>query len=111
MQLLPALVEGDLSSFGAALSAVQRITGAWFAGQQGGIFAPGPTGQLVTEMAEWGAVGVGQSSWGPAAYGLVASDEAASALAQRVRNRLADRGLVFEGGFAPAGARVWQVEG
>jgi beta-RFAP synthase len=110
MQLLPALVEADLSSFGDALSAVQRITGAWFAGQQGGIFAPGATGQLVTEMVEGGAVGVGQSSWGPAAYGLVASDEAASALAHRVRTRLADRGLVFEGGFSPEGARVWEVQ-
>ena len=110
MQLLPALVEGDLQSFGDALSAVQRITGAWFAGQQGGIFAPGPTQQLVADMAAWGAVGVGQSSWGPAAYGLVSSDESASTLAQRVRTRLADRGAVFEGGFAPEGARVWKAQ-
>ncbi len=110
MQLLPALVEADLPSFGHALSEVQRITGEWFAGQQGGVFAPGPTQQLVTDMARWGAVGVGQSSWGPAAYGLVPSDEAASALAQRVRARLVDRGVVFEGGFAPAGARVWETK-
>jgi beta-RFAP synthase len=110
MQLLPALVEADLPSFGDALSAVQRITGAWFAAQQGGIFAPGPTQQLVTDMAEWGAVGVGQSSWGPAAYGLVSSDEQATTLAQRVRKRLADGGAVFEGGFAPEGARVWEVQ-
>lgn len=110
MQLLPALVEADLSSFGDALSAVQRITGAWFAGQQGGIFAPGSTQQLVADMAEWGAVGVGQSSWGPAAYGLVSSDEEAMSLAQRVRNRLADRGVVFEGGFAQEGARVWEAQ-
>jgi predicted sugar kinase len=59
-------------------------------------------------MAEWGAVGVGQSSWGPAVYGLVSSDDAASALSQRVRARLADRGVVFEGGFSPEGARVWE---
>src|SRR5215210_1158422 len=110
MQLLPALVEADLPSFGHALSEVQRITGGWFSGQQGGIFTPGPTQQLVTDMAEWGAVGVGQSSWGPAAYGLVPSDQAASALAQRVRTRLAGRGAVFEGGFAPTGARVWEVQ-
>src|SRR5918998_1310897 len=110
MQLLPALVEGDLPSFGDALSAVQRITGSWFAGQQGGIFAPGPTQELVASMAEWGAVGVGQSSWGPAAYGLVSSDEAASALAQQVRSWLGDQGVVFEGGFAPEGARVWRVQ-
>ena len=57
MQLLPALVEADLPSFGEALSAVQRITGAWFAGPAGGVFAPGPTERLVADMAAWGAAG------------------------------------------------------
>ena len=108
MQLLPALVEADLPSFGEALSAVQRITGAWFAGQQGGIFASGPTERLVGQMEECGAVGVGQSSWGPAAYGLVEGPEAASALAHRVRQSMPDGGNVFEGGFAARGARVWE---
>lgn len=108
MQLLPALVEADLPSFGEALSAVQRITGAWFAGQQGGVFAPGPTERLVADMAAWGAAGVGQSSWGPAAYGLVETGEAARELASRVRRTMATDGLVFEGGFAARGARVWE---
>jgi beta-RFAP synthase len=107
MQLLPALVEADLSSFGDALSAVQRITGTWFAAQQGGVFVPGPTARLVADMAAWGAAGVGQSSWGPAAYGLVEDEEAARDLAQRVRVKLDSEGAVFEGGFAPGGARVW----
>lgn len=108
MQLLPALVEADLPSFGDALSAVQRITGAWFAAQQGGVFAPGPTERLVADMTAWGAVGVGQSSWGPAAYGLVESDLAARELAQRVRQTMASGGVVFEGGFAAQGARIWE---
>jgi beta-ribofuranosylaminobenzene 5'-phosphate synthase len=107
MQLLPALVEGDLSSFGGALSAVQRITGAWFAAQQGGVFAPGPSERLVTDMAAWGAAGVGQSSWGPAVYGLVESELGARDLADRVRQTLGPGGEVFEGGFAAHGARVW----
>jgi beta-ribofuranosylaminobenzene 5'-phosphate synthase len=107
MQLLPALVEGDLPSFGEALSLVQRITGAWFAAQQGGIFAPGPTEQLVNDMAAWGAVGVGQSSWGPAVYGLVDSEEAAAELAREIRRTLGSNGQVFEGGFAARGALVW----
>jgi len=107
MQLLPALVEADLPSFGAALSAVQRITGAWFAGQQGGVFAPGPTARLIADMAQAGAAGVGQSSWGPAAYGLVDNDAAAAELARRARQVLGTEGSVFEGGFAPSGARVW----
>ena len=106
MQLLPALVEGDLGSFGEALSAVQRITGAWFAPQQGGVFAPGDGEALIRQMAAWGAAGVGQSSWGPAVYGLVEDEDAGLALAERCRAFLAGKGLVFEGGFARGGARV-----
>jgi beta-RFAP synthase len=108
MQLLPALVEADLPSFGEALSAVQRITGAWFAASQGGVFAPGPTERLVTDMAAWGAAGVGQSSWGPAAYGLVDGKEAGQELADQVRRTMAGGGVVFESGFAAQGARVWE---
>ncbi|MGZ8391289.1 MAG: beta-ribofuranosylaminobenzene 5'-phosphate synthase family protein [Gemmatimonadales bacterium] len=108
MQLLPALVEADLPSFGEALSAVQRITGAWFAASQGGVFAPGPTERLVGDMTTWGAAGVGQSSWGPAVYGLVGSEQAARELAARVRGTIAPGGVVFEGAFATRGARVWE---
>lgn len=108
MQLLPALVEADLPSFGAALTEVQRVTGAWFASQQGGVFAPGPTATLVRCLADWGAAGVGQSSWGPAVYGLVESETAAEALAARAAAVLGPDGQVFEGGFADAGARVWR---
>jgi beta-ribofuranosylaminobenzene 5'-phosphate synthase len=105
MQLLPALVQGDIGSFGAALSDIQRITGAWFAAQQGGIFVPGPGEMLVRKLAEWGAAGVGQSSWGPAVYGLVDGDPARE-LASRCREFLGGSGQVFEGGFAGSGARI-----
>jgi beta-ribofuranosylaminobenzene 5'-phosphate synthase len=108
MQLLPALVEGDLSNFGAALSAVQRLTGAWFAAEQGGTFAPGLGARLVQCMGAWGASGVGQSSWGPAVYGVVESDSAAADLARRAGELMGGSGLVFRGGFAQSGARVWR---
>ena len=42
MSLLPALVEADIESFGAALSEIQEMTGRWFAAAQGGTFAPAP---------------------------------------------------------------------
>jgi beta-ribofuranosylaminobenzene 5'-phosphate synthase len=109
MQLLPALVEADLPGFGAALTEVQRITGAWFAPAQGGVFAPGASETLVRRLAEWGAAGVGQSSWGPAVYGLSASEPEARAIAARAATLVAT-GQVFEGGFAPTGARVWRSE-
>jgi beta-ribofuranosylaminobenzene 5'-phosphate synthase len=111
MQLLPALVEADLASFGAALTEVQRITGAWFAAEQGGAFAPGPSAALVRQMAEWGAAGVGQSSWGPAVYGLVGSAAQGRELAARTAAALGSDGRVFEGPFAPGGARVWRPSG
>jgi beta-ribofuranosylaminobenzene 5'-phosphate synthase len=110
MQLLPALVEADLPSFGSALTEIQRITGAWFSPQQGGIFAPGPTAALVERMVEWGAAGVGQSSWGPAVYGLVEGEEAARSLARRAQGLVGTAGQVFAGGFAGSGARVWRAE-
>ncbi|MBA3893945.1 MAG: hypothetical protein H0X69_09660 [Gemmatimonadales bacterium] len=106
MQLLPSLIEGDLSGFGEALSAVQRITGAWFAPQQGGVFAPGEGEALVRRMSGWGAAGVGQSSWGPAVYGLVADADEGRALAARCRDFLGGNGLVCESGFARGGAQV-----
>ena len=110
MQLLPALVEADLAGFGAALTEVQRITGAWFAPAQGGVFAPGASEMLVRRLAEWGAAGVGQSSWGPAVYGLSGSESEARAIAARASALVGPEGLVFQGRFAPAGARVWRSE-
>ncbi|PYP59845.1 MAG: hypothetical protein DMD44_03825 [Gemmatimonadetes bacterium] len=108
MQLLPALAEADLMGFGAALGEVQRITGGWFAPAQGGVFAPGETRELVERLREWGAVGVGQSSWGPTVYGIVGDAAAARALAGRVQGALGPGGAVYEGGFSPGGARVWR---
>lgn len=108
MALLPSLADGDLEGFGAALSQVQEITGRWFAAVQGSTFAPGPSEELVRRMAEWGACGVGQSSWGPTVYGIVRGESAARALADRVRGVLGQNGAVHEGPFRTEGARVWR---
>jgi predicted sugar kinase len=106
MALLPGLADGDLETFGGALSAVQAITGRWFAPVQKGAFAPGPGEELVRCMGKWGASGVGQSSWGPSVYGIVEGDAAAHRLAARVRARLGTGGAVYEGRFPNEGARV-----
>jgi beta-ribofuranosylaminobenzene 5'-phosphate synthase len=108
MALLPAVADADLATFGAALSAIQAITGRWFEPVQGGTFAPGPSGELVRRMAEWGASGVGQSSWGPAVYGIVEGEDAGVRLAERVRATLGASGTVYEGPFPTGGARVWR---
>ena len=111
MALLPSLADGDLQAFGSALSQVQEITGRWFAAVQGSTFAPGPSEELVRRMSEWGARGVGQSSWGPTIYGIVRGDAAAKALADKVRQVLGSGGAVHEGPFRTEGARVWRGSG
>jgi len=108
MALLPALADADLTAFGAALRAIQEMTGRWFAPIQGGIFAPGPTEELVHRLTEWGGHGVGQSSWGPAVYAIVEGDEAGARLADRARTLLSDGGNVYCGPFRNEGARIWR---
>ena len=106
MSLLPALVDGDLPAFGSTLTAIQQINGGWFAPAQGGPFASGASTELISKMLEWGAAGVGQSSWGPAVYGIVEGDEAATTLASRARVLLNGGGTVYVNEFAGTGARV-----
>jgi beta-RFAP synthase len=109
MAILPAVVEDDVTTFGSALSEIQAMTGRWFAPAQGGTFARGPSGELVRRMTEWGAAGVGQSSWGPAVYGIVAGEDSGRLLVEQVRAALGDAGSVYEGPFRPDGARVWRA--
>ena len=110
MGLLPALVEGDIATFGSSLSEIQERTGEWWAPAQGGTFAPGPSADLVRCMREWGVPGVGQSSWGPAVYGILEGEVSAARLAERLREALGPRGAVYEGPFRSDGARVWRAQ-
>ena len=87
MGMLPSVIEGDLETFGAALSEVQEINGRWFSHAQGGMFAPGPSAEIIRVMRDSGAPGVGQSSWGPSVYAIVDGDDAAASLSKRIRDR------------------------
>jgi beta-ribofuranosylaminobenzene 5'-phosphate synthase len=84
MQALPALAEHDLSRFGAAITAIQRHTGDYFALSQGGRFTSPDVGAALRVLAEAGATGIGQSSWGPTGFGFAASDGEAHRLAGAV---------------------------
>jgi beta-ribofuranosylaminobenzene 5'-phosphate synthase len=107
LQLLPALADADLHAFGEALSEIQRVTGRWFASAQGGAFAPGHSAELVGKLAGWGAIGgVGQSSWGPAVYGIVGGEQEGARLEALARAATGPRSQVYQTGFANEGARV-----
>ena len=106
MAMLPALADGDIATFGAALTEVQEINGRWFSSVQGGPFAPGASAVLVKRMREWGAPGVGQSSWGPAVYAVVEGEAGARDLSRRVQDAMGPGGAVYTGAFPTTGARL-----
>lgn len=110
MALLPAVMEKDLATFGAALTEIQRINGRWFAAAQGGPFAPGASAMLIERMTAWGVPGVGQSSWGPAVYGIVGSASDAESLAGRLRDTLGPRSQIVISPFTNVGARVRRLQ-
>ncbi|MDA0159973.1 hypothetical protein OM076_06855 [Solirubrobacter ginsenosidimutans] len=91
--LLPALVEHDVEEFGGALTRVQQLVGDAFAAVQGGRFHP-RAGALVEALLDGGAAGAGQSSWGPAVYGVVGSEAAGRELASRMEEIVGAAGSV-----------------
>lgn len=106
--LLPALVERDLDGFGAALSRVQRLVGDAFAPVQGGTFHP-QAAPLVDALLRLGAAGAGQSSWGPAVYGVVGSDAKGQEVVRRLEAELGAGGRAEVVRFDNRGARVEEV--
>jgi beta-ribofuranosylaminobenzene 5'-phosphate synthase len=103
--LLPALVERDVEEFGGALTRIQQLVGDAFAAVQGGRFHP-RAGALVEALLRSGAVGAGQSSWGPAVYGVVGSEAAAGELARRMEAVLDADASVDVVAFDNRGVRV-----
>ncbi|WP_101294370.1 beta-ribofuranosylaminobenzene 5'-phosphate synthase family protein [Halegenticoccus soli] len=117
-RLLPAVAEGAAEPFGEAVEEIGRLNGAWYADEQGGVYRP-PVGELVAALAASPAVyGVGQSSWGPAVFGVTDADHADEARAAGeealddagvdgevavVRGR--NRGAVVEGGKGGKGGK------
>ncbi|QHS16618.1 beta-ribofuranosylaminobenzene 5'-phosphate synthase family protein [Halopenitus persicus] len=79
-RVLPAVADGRADAFGEAVAAVGRLNGTWYADEQGGVYRP-PVGEIVASLSDAPAVsGAGQSSWGPAVYGVTDAEHAAAAL-------------------------------
>jgi predicted sugar kinase len=87
--MLPALVECDVDAFGEALYEFNARVGEAFAPVQGGVYASPHIAELITFMRTQNIRGVGQSSWGPAVFAVVADSERAEHLAGLLRRRFA----------------------
>ncbi|RCS24439.1 GHMP kinase [Phyllobacterium salinisoli] len=90
MGILPALIEQDLSGFGKAIEAVQTEIGAYFSPAQGGAFTSKAVEAVLAELKTAGAVGIGQSSWGPTGFAFAPSH----AEAKRIVGAIAAPGAV-----------------
>lgn len=86
LRALPALVERDLASFGAAIEELQVHIGDYFAPLQGGgRFSSPAVAAAMQALARAGAGGIGQSSWGPTGFAFLPDATRAAAAVAALR--------------------------
>jgi len=76
--MAPALKRADLLAFGAYMADLQAYNGEYFSPVQGGNYASRNVENALTFLQQNGVACVGQSSWGPTGFAIVASEEAAN---------------------------------
>jgi beta-RFAP synthase len=113
MKMLPGLVEKDILEFGRALTEIQRRVGDFFASVQGGRYSNPLSERLIGFLLERGAAGAGQSSWGPAVYGVVEGKARAQLMSREAKNFLSELrgGQVFCMRPHNRGAQIRCIEG
>jgi beta-ribofuranosylaminobenzene 5'-phosphate synthase len=90
MQALPGIREGDCRAFGEAVTAIQSMNGAYFsASQGGGQFSSPAVAEVVHYLQAQGAMGVGQSSWGPTGFAIYANETEGHQALRQAREQLA----------------------
>lgn len=94
MKALPCMAERDLAGFCAAIAEVQHLLGDYYAPAQGGSrFTSASVAAALELLAREGALGIGQSSWGPTGFAFARSGVEAERLAAIVREHPRCRGL------------------
>ncbi len=104
--MLPALAEADLEAFGEALFDYNARAGEAFAPFQGGTYGSPAVTELVAYLRGRGVRGVGQSSWGPTVFAVLAGQVEADEVARLLRARLDEGGDVLVTRAAAGGAAV-----
>ena len=87
MQALPALAEHDLTGFGSVITRLQNAVGEHFAPIQGGVFTSTAVAGAIQYLKNMGAVGIGQTSWGPTGFCLVANQAQAETMLDVLRQK------------------------
>ncbi|MBU3888773.1 GHMP kinase [Methylosinus sporium] len=96
MQALPAVAERNFAAFGAAIAAIQAIVGDYFAPAQGGRrFTSAAVERLLARLADAGAAGLGQTSWGPTGFAFAPNEAEARRLEALARSEAEASGLTL----------------
>lgn len=80
-QILKAAEEADFATFASAVHQFNYESGKLFAAVQGGPYNGPAVTRVIDGLIDRGAIGVGQSSWGPGVFAWFESQEQAEALA------------------------------
>lgn len=85
MQILPAAAEHDFAPFARGVSELQNGIGRYFAASQGGMYTSRDVARVLDWIGSRHIAGIGQSSWGPTGFAILASQDEAehAALAAR----------------------------
>ena len=107
--VVPAVRNADFDTFAAGIAEFNRMAGEPFVHDQGGPYAGAEVACVIDELMEMGAVGVGQSSWGPTVFAFCESEREAEKLAARARGRFSSATEVTVTAANNTGARVKQL--
>jgi beta-RFAP synthase len=96
LRLLPGLAEAEFAAVAESLGEIGARVGDHFAPVQGGRYASPRVARILEWLAGAGFAGIGQSSWGPTGFVLVASPDEAHSLRDDLARRFgADDALSF----------------
>jgi beta-RFAP synthase len=104
--VVPAVQGTDFDTFAASIFEFNRLAGEPFHDDQGGPYAGPEVACVIDELIEMGAVGVGQSSWGPTVFAFCRDADEADHMATRARDRFSSATEVIVTAANNTGARL-----
>jgi len=92
IQMIPSILNKDIKSFGDAMTTLDTTFGESWIEIQGGKYSHPLVETGIGFLVKEDVYGVGQSSWGPAFYGLVQGEDEAKRVSLRLQRFLEEKG-------------------
>jgi len=113
IKMIPALIEQKIEAFGESITDLDAKFGDYWLKIQGGRYSHKLIESGVNFLLKQGAYGAGQSSWGPAYYGLVENEKQANELQTSLKEHLnsgRNTGISFVSKPNNTGAQIKLIE-